>query len=41
VNYLSGGDHRLALLSTLTFFVLGLMLLQSVNERRGTLAAKV
>ncbi len=39
VNYVSGGDHRLALMSTLTFFILGFILLQSVNEQRGAIAA--
>jgi len=38
ISRLSGGDHRVALLSTLTFFVLGLFLLLTVNERRGLLA---
>lgn len=40
VNFISSGDHRLALLSTLTFFVLGLILLQRVDEQRGLLAAQ-
>lgn len=35
----SGGDYRLALLSTLAFFVGGLVLLVSVNEERGMAAA--
>lgn len=35
-NRLSGGDHRIALLSTMMFFVAGLVLLLTVNERRGT-----
>lgn len=35
VNRLSGGDHRMALLSTLLFFVAGLLLLASVDEARG------
>lgn len=35
----SGGDHRLAILSTLAFFVLGLILLLTVNETRGQEAA--
>ncbi len=39
VTYISGGDHRLALLSTLVFFVVGLLMLQSVDERRGVTAA--
>lgn len=38
VNRLSGGDHRMALLSTLSFFVLGLVLLLTVNEARGVTA---
>ena len=39
VTYVSGGDHRLALLSTLAFFAIGLLMLQSVDEKRGILAA--
>lgn len=39
VNFWSGGDHRIALLSTLFFFVAGLAALMTVDERRGTLAA--
>lgn len=39
VNYLTDGDHRQALLSTLMFFVLGLLLLLRVNEQRGRAAA--
>jgi UMF1 family MFS transporter len=39
VNYLSGGDHRLSLLSTLVFFLLGLVLLKAVDEQRGIAAA--
>ncbi len=35
IGRVSGGDHRLALLSTGLFFVAGLLLLLSVNERRG------
>ena len=38
VNRLSNGDHRMALLSTLSFFVLGLLLLLTVNETRGMAA---
>ncbi len=38
VTYLSDGNHRLALLSTLTFFLVGLLLLQTVNVGRGTAA---
>ncbi|MDD1611723.1 MAG: MFS transporter [Methylococcaceae bacterium] len=39
INYWSGGNHRLSLLSTLTYFVLGLLLLSKVNEGRGRAAA--
>ena len=38
VSGLSDGNHRLALLSTLSFFLLGLLTLVSVNEARGKLA---
>jgi UMF1 family MFS transporter len=38
VNRLSDGDHRTALLSTLAFFLLGLLLLFTVDERRGSRA---
>ena len=39
INYITGGDHRLAILSTLSFFILGLILLRGVNEERGRAAA--
>lgn len=39
VNYLTAGDQRMALLSTLMFFVLGLLLLARVDEKRGKAAA--
>jgi UMF1 family MFS transporter len=39
INYLSHGDHRMSLLSTLAFFVVGLILLSKVNESRGKAAA--
>lgn len=39
INYWSGGNHRLSLLSTLAFFVIGLLLLVNVNENRGREAA--
>ncbi len=39
ISWLTGGDQRLALLSTLSFFVLGLLLLSTVNEQRGRQAA--
>jgi len=40
ITYLSGGDHRMALLSTTIFFIIGFILLMTVNERRGRLAAQ-
>ncbi len=40
VNRLGGGDHQVSLLSTLAFFVFGLLLLFTVNERRGHAAAE-
>lgn len=40
VNYLTQGNHRQALLSTLVFFVVGLLLLVRVNEERGKIAAE-
>ena len=39
ISWLTGGEQRLALLSTLSFFVLGLLLLSTVNEQRGRQAA--
>jgi len=39
--YLFAGDHRIALLSTLVFFILGLMFLATVNEKRGREMAKI
>lgn len=39
IAYLTQGDHRLALLSTTIFFVLGIIMLFTVNESRGRLAA--
>ena len=38
INYCSNGDHRMSLLSTLTFFIIGLALLSRVNESRGKAA---
>ena len=38
-NWLSGGDHRLAMLTTAGYFVIGLVLLRTVNVRRGRAAA--
>ena len=39
ISYWSGGNHRLAILSTLVFFIAGLLLLLRVNEQRGKAAA--
>jgi MFS transporter, UMF1 family len=39
ITYLTAGNHRLAILSTVLFFVAGLMLLATVNESRGKAAA--
>jgi UMF1 family MFS transporter len=39
INYWSHGNHRLSLLSTLSFFIAGLVLLSKVNESRGKAAA--
>jgi len=39
INYWSQGNHRMSLLSTLVFFMVGLALLSKVNERRGKAAA--
>lgn len=39
VGYVSHGNHRLALLTTSAYFVLGLLLLLTVDERRGRAAA--
>ncbi len=40
VTWATGGNHRLAILSTATFFVLGLVLLAPVNITRGQRAAQ-
>lgn len=40
VTFVSRGDHRLALLATTAFFIVGLVLLMTVNERRGRAAAR-
>ena len=40
ITELSGGDYQLALLSTLAFFLLGLVLLLTVNEQRGMDSAR-
>jgi UMF1 family MFS transporter len=39
ITYLTAGNQRLAILSTVLFFVAGLILLATVNERRGKAAA--
>ena len=39
--YLLKGNHRLAILSTLLFFIVGLLLLLTVNEQRGKQAALI
>lgn len=39
VTYLTHGNHRQALLATCGFFIAGLLLLATVNERRGRAAA--
>jgi UMF1 family MFS transporter len=39
ITYLTAGNHRLAILSTVLFFVAGLMILATVNESRGKAAA--
>ncbi len=39
VTYASRGNHRLALLTTCAFFIAGLLMLLTVNERRGRAAA--
>ncbi len=41
IAYVSHGNHRLALLATVGFFVAGLLLLLTVNEGRGRAAALV
>jgi MFS transporter, UMF1 family len=39
ITYLTAGNHRLAILSTVFFFVAGLIMLATVNEPRGRAAA--
>lgn len=39
ISWLSAGNHRMAILSTLSFFIIGLLLLLRVNESRGKLQA--
>ncbi|MOA33281.1 hypothetical protein D3C78_1545650 [compost metagenome] len=38
-NWLSGGDHRLAMLVTGSYFVIGLLLLAGIDLKRGQRAA--
>jgi len=40
VTFITHGNHRQALLSTCAFFIAGLLLLFTVNERRGRAAAR-
>ena len=39
VSWLSGGDHRLAILITGSYFVAGLVLLAGIDPKRGHRAA--
>jgi UMF1 family MFS transporter len=39
ITYLTAGNHRLAILSTVCFFAGGLLILATVNERRGRAAS--
>lgn len=39
ITWLTGGNHRIAILSTAIFFVLGLLLLSRVNTERGAASA--
>ncbi len=41
LTYITHGNHRVALLATASFFVIGLFLLMTVNEQRGRAAAQV
>lgn len=40
IAYTTQGDHRFALLSTTLFFVIGIIMLYTVDEKRGRLAAQ-
>ena len=40
ISYLSGGNQQLAILSTLVFFVAGLIGLTTIDEQRGKKAAQ-
>lgn len=39
-SFLSGGNHRLAILSTMGFFIAGLLSMWGIDERRGRQAAR-
>jgi MFS transporter, UMF1 family len=39
ITYLTAGNHRLAILSTVAFFIAGLVVLTTVHEQRGKAAA--
>ncbi len=41
IGYVTGGNHRVAVLSTLFFFLTGLVLLLRVDEKRGMAAAEI
>jgi UMF1 family MFS transporter len=41
IAWYSNGDHRQAIFSTLMFFIIGLLLLLTVNEKRGRQAALI
>lgn len=40
ISYMSGGNQRMAILSTLAFFVTGLLMLLTIDEERGKRAAQ-
>jgi len=40
IDYLTSGNHRIAIMSTASFFVIGLLLLATVDEQRGKQAAQ-
>jgi UMF1 family MFS transporter len=41
IAWYSRGDHRLAIISTLVFFIAGLLLLLTVSEKRGREQAQI
>ena len=41
ITYITQGDHRLALLSTTLYFIIGILLLFTVNEKRGMQTAHI